>query len=110
MDIIIFSAVRSNEKGAIGFLADQRRLNVAITRARFALWMLGNASTLKTNATWRNLITHAKNTGFASTHGTLYNSLRKQFQCSATVCLYFHPSYTYCVIYIEVRLAVDHGV
>ena len=70
MDIIIFSAVRSNEGGAVGFLADQRRLNVAITRARFALWMLGNAATLERNATWRNLVTHARDTGCASTHGT----------------------------------------
>ncbi len=45
-DYIIISFVRSNPKGGIGFLHDFRRLNVAITRARLALLMVGNAATL----------------------------------------------------------------
>lgn len=46
-DLIIFSAVRSGD--SVGFLSDYRRMNVAITRAKFALWIIGNASCLHNN-------------------------------------------------------------
>ena len=45
-DIIIISLVRSNDEGQIGFLRDLRRMNVAITRARMKLIILGDRSTL----------------------------------------------------------------
>ncbi|MDE5886005.1 MAG: AAA family ATPase [Muribaculaceae bacterium] len=45
-DIILLSLVRSNENGEIGFLRDLRRMNVAMTRARMKLIIIGNASTL----------------------------------------------------------------
>lgn len=45
-DVILISLVRANEEGQIGFLNDLRRMNVAITRARMKLIILGNASTL----------------------------------------------------------------
>lgn len=45
-DVIFISLVRANEDGQIGFLNDLRRMNVAITRARMKLIILGDASTL----------------------------------------------------------------
>ena len=45
-DIVFISLVRSNQEGQIGFLSDLRRMNVAITRARMKLVIMGNAETL----------------------------------------------------------------
>ncbi len=60
MDVILISAVRANDKGSVGFLRDERRLNVAITRARYALVVVGHAKTLfRGDAIWQRLINHA---------------------------------------------------
>src|SRR6185312_9167525 len=45
-DIIYISLVRSNDKGEIGFLSDYRRMNVALTRARKKLVVIGDSATL----------------------------------------------------------------
>ena len=45
-DVIFLDLVRSNDRGEIGFLSDIRRTNVALTRARFKLMVLGDSSTL----------------------------------------------------------------
>lgn len=57
-DIVIISCVRAGDSGGIGFLSDKRRLNVAITRARHALYLVGRASTLCDNSLWSNLLAH----------------------------------------------------
>ncbi|KAH7664496.1 DNA helicase protein [Dioscorea alata] len=63
-DIIIFSAVRSNTSGTVGFLFNHQRTNVALTRARHCLWVLGNAPTLSSSGTiWSKLVCDAKNRG-----------------------------------------------
>ncbi|KAJ0242882.1 DNA2/NAM7 helicase-like [Hirschfeldia incana] len=63
-DIIIISTVRSNGKGAIGFLSNQQRTNVALTRARYCLWILGNEWTLANNkSVWRQLVNDARARG-----------------------------------------------
>lgn len=45
-DVVLVSLVRANDEGQIGFLNDLRRMNVAITRARYKLIILGSATTL----------------------------------------------------------------
>lgn len=54
-DIIIISLVRSNDEGQIGFLRDLRRMNVAITRARMKLIILGDKATLTQHPFYRKL-------------------------------------------------------
>ena len=54
-DVIFISLVRANEEGQIGFLNDLRRMNVAITRARMKLIVLGDASTLTKHPFYRKL-------------------------------------------------------
>ena len=59
-EIIIISTVRSNNGGNIGFLRDLRRLNVAVTRAKKKLIIIGNSETLKHNNTYKRLIDYCK--------------------------------------------------
>ena len=54
-DIILISLVRANDDGQIGFLRDLRRMNVAITRARMKLIILGDASTMTRHPFYRKL-------------------------------------------------------
>lgn len=54
-DIILISLVRSNDGGEIGFLRDLRHMNVAITRARMKLIILGNAATMTSHPFYRKL-------------------------------------------------------
>ena len=62
-EIIILSLVRANEKEEIGFLSDIRRLNVAITRAKRKLIIIGDAKTLSVHKTYENLIQYIKKNG-----------------------------------------------
>jgi superfamily I DNA and/or RNA helicase len=54
-DVIVISLVRANAEGQIGFLNDLRRMNVAITRARMKLIILGDAATLTQHTFYRRL-------------------------------------------------------
>ena len=55
-DVVFISLVRANEEGQIGFLGDLRRMNVAMTRARMKLVILGEAATLTRHAFYRKLL------------------------------------------------------
>ncbi|KAK1296700.1 hypothetical protein QJS10_CPB15g00113 [Acorus calamus] len=63
-DVIIISTVRSNNHGSVGFLQNPRRTNVALTRARHCLWILGNEPTLsRSRSVWGKLVEDAKDRG-----------------------------------------------
>ncbi|CAM9344796.1 unnamed protein product, partial [Phaeothamnion confervicola] len=55
-DFIILTCVRSNEHQGIGFLSDPRRLNVALTRAKYGVVLVGNPRILSKNPLWNALI------------------------------------------------------
>ena len=59
-DFIVLSCVRSNEGKSIGFLADPRRLNVALTRSRYGLVVMGNPKILCKTMLWNNLLCYFK--------------------------------------------------
>mmetsp|Transcript_10452 Transcript_10452/g.22457 ORF Transcript_10452/g.22457 Transcript_10452/m.22457 type:complete len:1073 (+) Transcript_10452:83-3301(+) len=80
-EIILVSCVRSSESQGIGFLSDPRRLNVALTRARLGLVLLGNPRVLSKNPLWAALLLHFKE------HETLVegplNNLQQSFMTFA---------------------------
>lgn len=59
-DFIVLSCVRSNDHQGIGFLSDPRRLNVALTRAKYGLVILGNPKVLSKHPLWHYLLLHFK--------------------------------------------------
>lgn len=57
-EAVIISTVRSNGKGEIGFLGDERRMNVAMTRAKRKLIVIGDSATLGSSAFFQTLLEH----------------------------------------------------
>jgi len=57
-EAVLISCVRSNSKGEIGFLADTRRMNVALTRARRKLIIVGDSATLGGHDFYAALLSH----------------------------------------------------
>jgi ATP-dependent RNA/DNA helicase IGHMBP2 len=60
-DIVYIGMTRSNAEGVIGFLSDIRRMNVAMTRARKKLVVIGDSATLSRLPFYADFITHAEN-------------------------------------------------
>ena len=60
-NIILISLVRSNDENEIGFLDNQQRMNVLLTRAKCAMIVFGNKKTLISNDLWRNWIESVPN-------------------------------------------------
>ncbi|OQR92004.1 hypothetical protein ACHHYP_04143 [Achlya hypogyna] len=71
-DLIILSCVRSNENQGIGFLSDQRRLNVALTRAKYGVIILGNPRVLAKQELWNDLLNHYRDNQLV-VEGSLHN-------------------------------------
>jgi superfamily I DNA and/or RNA helicase len=62
-DAVLLSLTRSNGRGELGFLNDLRRINVALTRARRHLFIVGDSATLGAHPYYARLIAHAQATG-----------------------------------------------
>ncbi|KAK3260650.1 hypothetical protein CYMTET_30404, partial [Cymbomonas tetramitiformis] len=72
-DVVLMSCVRANAvnnegradraRVALGFVTDSRRMNVALTRARCSLWVLGHAASLRHHPQWRALVDHCEAQG-----------------------------------------------
>lgn len=82
VDILLLSTVRASSfdesgrssTGGIGFVADVRRMNVALTRAKFSLWIFGNARTLQVNPHWTALIQDARERNLFASISQPYSS------------------------------------
>jgi predicted DNA helicase len=65
-EAIVVSLVRSNPEGEIGFLADTRRTNVALTRARRKLLVIGDSATLANDPFYQRMLTYFEQIGVTS--------------------------------------------
>ncbi len=63
-DVIFISLVRSNDKSELGFIKDNRRLNVAMTRARKKLVIIGDSATIGNHPLYNELLNHIEKNGF----------------------------------------------
>lgn len=90
-DVIVFSCVRASARGGIGFLKDIRRLNVAITRARFCLFVVGHVETLKRDETWAALVRSASDRRLiVRTHGQSFDDVARRLESDENRSLVAH--------------------
>lgn len=94
VDILLLSTVRAAHSGvtasvvnsnSIGFVADVRRMNVALTRAKLSLWILGNARTLQTNQNWAALVKDAEKRNLIMRAKMPYHSMFKTDKSNCSV-------------------------
>jgi predicted DNA helicase len=63
-DIIYISLVRSNDRGEIGFLSDTRRMNVALTRAKKKMVVIGDSATISSNEFYEKFVSFTQENGY----------------------------------------------
>lgn len=59
----VTQSTRTGSGSAIGFVDDPRRMCVALTRGKFACWIVGNAAALQTSGNWRAFVQHCSDAG-----------------------------------------------
>ncbi|XXG88664.1 hypothetical protein AAC387_Pa12g0854 [Persea americana] len=99
-DVAIFSCVRANKGKGIGFVADFRRMNVGITRARSSILVVGSASTLMQDEHWSNLVKSAKDQNLLFKVSKPYASYFSEDNLKSMLVERVHPM----LIEIEQRL------
>ena len=72
-DVVVLSLVRSNHGNNVGFLADERRLNVAVTRAKKHVFIVGNADTISKTPVLKSMTTYADARGYVFSAEMLAN-------------------------------------
>ncbi|KAA0164506.1 hypothetical protein FNF28_03847 [Cafeteria roenbergensis] len=72
-ELVVISTVRSNNMGTVGFLSDARRLNVALTRGKRGVVVVGDAETLAVDPWWASWVHFAKSNGLVIPEATLMN-------------------------------------
>ncbi len=82
VDVVILSCVRAGTGGGLGFVNDVRRMNVAITRARRSLWILGALGTLKRNKEWEALVADAEARGVVVAPSEARRLLRDELEAT----------------------------
>ncbi|XP_058099760.1 probable helicase MAGATAMA 3 [Magnolia sinica] len=84
-DVIIMSTVRSNSNVSVGFLSNIQRTNVALTRARHCLWIVGNGQTLiKSGSIWKKIVLDAKH------RGCFFNAMEDASLAKEIICANKH--------------------
>ena len=66
-EVIIITMVRSNPRGEIGFLSNEKRMNVAITRAKRLCVLIGDSGTVSKNSFLKSLVEYFKQNGVVRT-------------------------------------------
>jgi len=103
-DIIIFSCVRASSSGSVGFLADIRRMNVALTRARQSLFILGHADTLRREEIWGDLVRDAESRKLFTSVSAIYDgwtvSPLHTHTHTHTICSSL-PNVSFCFLFLR---------
>lgn len=68
----MFSTVRCNEERRLGFVTDPRRMNVAFTRAKRGLVVVGSSATLSSNKYWASWLKYMKDQNLAVDSGSSF--------------------------------------